>query len=335
MERNNLSAALFHRPMLIQTSKASQIQNSPKKADIPRVEATNLNIKEKVAVAGSSSEVSVKSDNNAPKHDKKAAMVATSPTAAASIVKAQEDAKLSGTGGSEDSKTPTEPIVTSKTDRALDSATRGARIYRGLRMLHRGSSRLVGVLAPEWDIDGLEDGDEEISDDDDDDDEDEERYDSDEDNNDDNGNNEKNDKDDKDNQRGSSSLLGMGKSESQGIANAAVSNIGTLKTPRVQPAAINPKPATIAKKGNQSDKAAVLSEREIIESDLEKGSLEKPSANAATEGRNLTRNYKDWSRYVIWGIIIIFPLLFIGTYFPSKNTNQCLCIYSCRNTCRL
>lgn len=185
-------------------------------------------------------------------------------------------------------------------------------------MLHRGSSRLVSVLAPEWDIDGLENGDEEISDDDDDDDddEDEERYDSDDDDNNTDDKNGENNKDDRETREGSSNLMDMGKSGSKGIANAAVSNIGTVKTPRAQPAAIKPAPVIITSKEYQSEKVAVLNEKEIVGSDLEKGSLEKPPADSGAEGRNLTRNYKDWSRYIIWGIIIVFPLLFVGMHLP-------------------
>lgn len=214
---------------------------------------------------------------------------------------------------SQDSPKPTEPSVPSKTDRALDSAVKGARLYRGLHRLHRGSSRLISVLAPEWDINDWQEGDEEISDDDDDDYE--EEYDSDD-----------------ENDRDASESRGMTNTDvnaaSKEIGTAAAANVATLKTPRQQSDIVDSKAVDkpIDIKNAEKVKLPIVNEKELPASDPGKDSLEKP-ADAATEGRSLHQHYKDWSRYIIYAIMMLFPLLFMSSslllppelFFPLTN----------------
>ncbi|KUJ11328.1 uncharacterized protein LY89DRAFT_242512 [Mollisia scopiformis] len=179
----------------------------------------------------------------------------------------------------------------SKTDRTLNTVAHGARLYKGLHRLHRGSSRLVSVLAPQWDIDDWQEGDEDFSDDDDDDnDEDEEKYESD-------------DEQDTKHEAASSELS----SATKGLAHSTASNIPTMNTPRSQ-IEISEKKSEPAAALPQPKKTAVVNEKEVSGSDLDNGSLEKSGPEG---GKNLQKKYKDWSRYIIWAIMILFPLLFM------------------------
>jgi hypothetical protein len=226
-----------------------------------------------------------------------AAVITSEAPAVKGKEKTSEASKPVVSEKSPDLTKPTEAITASKSDRALHTAAKGARLYRGLHRLHRGSSRLISVLAPQWDINDIEDGDEEVSDYSDDDDEDEEKYDSDD------------EKDREVHQEGVSNVIGQ--ADSKGIANATVANIGTLKTPKAQADTVEKAAKITTDKEHQAKKATIISEKEVSRSDLEKSSLEKP-VDAAMEGRDLKKRYTDWSRYVIWFIIILFPLLFIG-----------------------
>jgi hypothetical protein len=143
-----------------------------------------------------------------------------------------------------------EQTPSNTTDRTLNTIAHGARLYRGLHKIHKGSSRLVSVLAPQWDIDDWKEGDEDF--DDDDEDEDEEKYESDDD----------------------------------------VSKPTTTET------------------SSKNEKTIVVSKKEVSGSDSEDGSAQK-SVVAEVAGRSLVKRYKDWSRYVIWAIMIMFPLLFM------------------------
>ena len=193
---------------------------------------------------------------------------------------------------------PTVAITTSKADSALITAAKGARLYRGFHRLHRGSSRLINAIASEWDINDIEDDDEELSDDSDDDD-DEEKYDSDD------------DMDVDVHQEGASNVIGQ--TESKANSNSIVTNIATLRTPGAQADTIEKPAKDKVDKEPESEKTTIISEKEVSGIDTEEGSLEKP-VDAATEGRDLKRRYTDWSRYVVWAMIILFPLLFTGTW---------------------
>jgi hypothetical protein len=180
-------------------------------------------------------------------------------------------------------------------------------------MLHRGSSHLVKVLAPQWDIGDWEDGDEDFSDDDDDDQDEDEGNDSD-----DNTDNvdEKNDSDNDvekqmgDNNQGHQTPNLDEKSAMKGIATAGSRNIATLKTPKPQSELASKKTEPLPK-STSSKTATVINEKEVSPNDSEQGSVQKPVEPAAG-GRNLKIRYKDWSRYIIWGIMILFPLLFMS-----------------------
>lgn len=206
--------------------------------------------------------------------------------------------KISNKASQESSK-PTEPSAPLATDQALNTAAKGARFYRGLHQLHKGSSRLISILAPELDIGDLKDGDEEISDDDDDDDD--EQYESDD---------EKNGA-----AHGSQGTASTNaNAASKEIATTAAANMKTSKATKQLPSSVEEMAAKKSIDNNTSDKAkspVVVSERELSFSDLEKCSFEKP-VDAATEDKSLRKHYKDWSRYIIYAIMMLFPLLFMG-----------------------
>jgi hypothetical protein len=201
--------------------------------------------------------------------------------------------------------TPASPNPPSKIDRTFNTVAHGARLYRGLHRIHRGTSRLISVLAPQWDIDDWQDGDEDFSDNDDDDEEDDERYDSD-----DNENDEKHDADSED-------TRGERNAAAKGVATSTATNIASLNPPRSRAEISEKKTESTANTSPPtSDKTPVITEKEVPAGDIEKSSSENP---AAVEGKNLERRYKDWSRYIIWAIMIMFPFLFMGEWCIRSN----------------
>ena len=198
--------------------------------------------------------------------------------------------------------TPASPAAPTKTDRAFDTVAKGARAYTGFRRFHRGSSALIGVLAPQWDIGDWQDGDEDFSDDDDDDDGDEEKYDSDDNDN----------ETDEKHGHAQDSNAEMN-SAAKDLANSTASNIASTNAQRPR-VITEEKPSASAKDGTpEAVKSPVITEKEVPASDLEKSSAEKP---AVVEGKSLEKRYKDWSRYIIWVIMILFPFLFMSKWTP-------------------
>jgi hypothetical protein len=265
------------------------------------------------------------SEDKTLKKDEKLTSVATAAVSGALAIDVKEStsrvSKSAQPEKSSDLPKAAEATTTSKTGRTLGTVTTGARLYKGLHRLHRGSSRLIGVLAPEWDINDIEEDDEEISDYSDGDEENEEEYDSD------------NDSDRESHYKAVSNDVGQ--TGSKEFANAAVANIGVLTTLSVQVNARETAPKVTTGKETQPKKATITRKREISEIDPEVASPEQP-VNAATEGRDLKKRYTDWSRYVIWTIILLFPLLFIGTYLnllihPMLTSIAIGILVACRN----
>lgn len=225
----------------------------------------------------------------------------STPATETAKVVAPENITSNTTENTSKPSTQAAPAPLSKTDSALNTAAHGARLYTGLRRLHRGSSKLISVLAPQWDIDDWQDGDEDFSDDEDGDDDDgeaEEKYDSDD-----------------DEEQNSGDMHAAAKD----MTNSAATNIASLNTPRPQPRTeISEKKAEANAKNIPSmpEKSPVICEKEIPAGDAEKLSPEKTSAVGE---KSLHKRYKDWSRYIIWAIMILFPLLFMSKSFHRSN----------------
>lgn len=185
-------------------------------------------------------------------------------------------------------KEPTPAAHASK----LETTAKGYRLFHRFHRVHHHASRLVEAFDPYSDIGDLQDGDEYMGSDDD--------Y------------NSTSDSDDED-RNGNKQSTGSG--AAKGATTGAHMNVnvgGNTATHRATPA---PKQAKTdisvqeiqREKGSSTDTDLIAREKELLDiKDVETVKAHPP--------RRLIRRSADWARLIVWALVIIFPLLFIGTF---------------------
>jgi hypothetical protein len=202
---------------------------------------------------------------------------------------------------------PVQGPSTSPSGNVLKIVASGGRMYRGLSKFRHASPGLVATLVPGWDIDDEQPGDEEIDHDDSDPD-----SESDSDNDDRRGDPHQNGSNNANKSHEGEHRTNDRTGKRVGAAGAAELAPTTPKTPGAQPNATAPNSKNATNENPYEEKDTITNEKEILDNDLESGaSLEPiPSEMGA---KSLKKRYKDWSQYIVWSIMISFPILFIGT----------------------
>jgi len=194
-------------------------------------------------------------------------------------------------------KTETTPVHTSK----LDAVSKSARIFGMFHRFHRHASRLAGAFDPDL-VDY--DGDITVSDD---------SYDDDSDN----------DSDDSDtnhhNQQNNRSKLGNGSQETAASTARILSN--TSRAPATYPKKpqISVTEKTDSKNSGQLSKDSSAQEQELLPAERwEDGKTQRRAP------RPLPDRSEDWERLVVWALMMMLPIAFIGMSFshlmkPTTN----------------
>jgi hypothetical protein len=185
-------------------------------------------------------------------------------------------------------KTETTPVHTSK----LDAVSKSARIFGRFHRFHRHASRLAGA----FDSDLVDyDGDITVSDD---------SYDDDSDNDSDDSNTNHH------NQQNNRSKWGNGSQETAASTARILSNISRAPATYPKKPQISVTEKTDSKNSSQLPKESSAQEKELLPAERwEDGTTQRRAP------RPLPDRYDDWERLVVWALIIMLPIAFIGKSF--------------------
>ena len=205
---------------------------------------------------------------------------------------------------------------TTVSEKQIDAAASGIRLLGGFYRPKKSSARVVGGFAPDWDIGDLEDDDETLSDDEDDNASDNELYDTDNDTGNDHTNESDNDNSNEaDLSRQDNAEHGAGKealkSTSHVISKAIPANMSTSTASMSQRQASERKLTGATSRPTKAKPDFTVSEEAISGNGCDD---KKAIGQNSTSARNLKQRYNDWSRYMIWAIVILLPVLFISRF---------------------